>query len=130
MSSVRRQPSVSASAVRLRDRSTSAIRLRRDISRLLHVAESLLEERQDVSVIEGVKDHPAVASRTHDPGASEQPQLMRDCGFGHAEARGQVSDAQFTMREGVEDAKSSRVTKDTEDFGETFERGRVKGRHI
>jgi hypothetical protein len=55
---------------------------------------------------------------------------MGDCRFGHAEASGQVSDAQFSTRECVEDAESSRVTKDTEDFGETFEGGRVKGRHI
>ena len=50
---------------------SAAVRLR-----LLHVAQALPEERDDVAIVERVEHHAAVAARAHQPQAAQQAQLV------------------------------------------------------
>ena len=66
-------------------------------SLLLHVLEPLLEQADDVLVVEGVVDMAAVAARTHQAHAAQQPELVGHRRLGEAEharrGRGRSSSA-------------------------------------
>src|SRR5687768_7655022 len=96
------------------------------LAMLLHVAQPLPEQREDVFVVEGVVNQPSVPARAHDPGVSQEPKLVRDGGFGQAEELGQMADAQLAARQDVEDANPRGIAQDFEDIGEGADRVRVQ----
>src|SRR5687768_16483972 len=50
---------------------------------LLHVPQSLTEQRQHVFVVEGVENHPALAARPDNPGVAQKAELVRDGRLGN-----------------------------------------------
>ena len=73
--------------------------------------EPLCEETNDVLIVERVVHQPAVAPRTHQTHAPQQPELMRHGRFAQAQKRGKVADAQLGARERIEHANASRIAK-------------------
>ena len=85
---------------------------------LLHVLESLLEELHDVLVVQGVVDVLAVAARSHQPHAAEQPELVRHGRLRESHHFSEVAHRYFRIRERVEDAHARRVAQDLEGLGQ------------
>lgn len=81
------------------------------MTRLLHVSQTLLEERDDVPVVERVEDHPALSPRFDEPQIAEQPQLVRNGRFRQPNQLGQIAHAQLASRKGVEHADTCRVAE-------------------
>ena len=81
---------------------------------LLHVAQALPEQADDVAVVERVEHHAPFAPRLDEPQIAQQPQLVRDGRLGHADQRGEVADAQLAVRERVEDPHPRRVAERAE----------------
>jgi len=88
---------------------------------LLDVPQPLLEEREHVSVVERVENHPSFAARSHDAGTAQQAELMRHRGLAEAQTFGDVADTQLAGREGVENAYPGAVAQYPEDFGQPFD---------
>lgn len=82
------------------------------------MAEALADERHDVLVVEGVEHHPAFAPGPDQAQGPQEPQLVRHGRLGEAEQRGQVADAEFVSRQGVQDSDAGRVAQGSEGLGQ------------
>lgn len=80
------------------------------------------EQADDVLIVEGVEDLSSRATRTHEPQAAQQAQLMRDGGLREVHPARKVLDAEFGAREGVEDPDARGVAEHAEGFRERDDR--------
>ena len=87
------------------------------------MAEPLFEERQHVMVVERVEHVAAGTARPHDPGAAQQPELMRHRRLRELEGPREVLDAHLRARQHVQDADARRVAEDAEDLGQILDVG-------
>ena len=90
--------------------------------------EALLEQADDMMVVEAVENEAPVAPRSHQPHASQEPQLMRDGGLGQTEQLGEIADAQFGPRQRVQHPHPRHVAEHLEGFGER--RGRLVAQQL
>jgi hypothetical protein len=82
------------------------------------VAQALLEQADDVLVVEGVEDQASGPARPHDAHAAQQAQLVRHGRLGLAHERRQVADAQFGLRERVEQPHAGEIAEHLEGVGQ------------
>ena len=97
---------------------------------LLDVAQALPEERQNVLVIKRIEDHPTLSPRPHDARVSQETQLMRDGGFGHAELEREVTDTQLGAGERIKDSHTCGVAEHAEDLGQPLDSLCIKLGHM
>ena len=73
-----------------------------------------------MAVVQRVVDHPAGPAVPDDPGRPQQPQRVRDGGFGDGDGLGQVTDAQLAaFEQRVEHPRPGRVAEQLEEVGQT-----------
>src|SRR5688572_6887729 len=78
---------------------------------LLHMPQSLAEQRQHVLVVERVENHPALAPRPDDAGVAQQAELMRHGRLGDAELTGEIADAELRPRQRIENPHARRIAE-------------------
>ena len=92
---------------------------------LLHMPQSLAEQREYVLVVERVENHPALAPRPDDAGVAQQAELMRHGRLGDAELTGEIADAELRPRERIENPHARRIAEHAKDLGQA-----VNGMHV
>jgi hypothetical protein len=81
------------------------------------MAQALTEERDDVTIVEGVEDHASFASRSNESQVSQQAQLVRDSRLRHSDEGRQIAHAQLAVRQRIQHADTGRIAERTERFG-------------
>ena len=92
-----------------------------------HVAESLLEEIEDVLVVQRVIDAASFPPPADDPHRPHQPQLVRDGGLADADRVRQLVDAELTLGERVHDPQPRGIAEDAERIRQGVNGGGVFG---
>ena len=84
----------------------------------MHVAESLLEQRQDVSVVQRVEDVPAGTTGADQPRGAQHAQLVRDGRLAHADGGREIPDAALRDGHGGDEADARGITEHAEGVGQ------------
>jgi hypothetical protein len=100
--------------------------MRRLAAGLLHVAQSLTEQRDHVLIVECVKNHSALAPRPYDAGVPQEAKLVRDGRFSDAELTREVADAEFRPRQRIENPHTCRIAEHAKNLSQTVNSLRVK----
>jgi hypothetical protein len=92
-----------------------------------HVAESLLEEVEDVLVVQRVIDAASLTPPAHDSHRPHQAQLVRHRGLADADCVRQLVDAELTLGERVHDPQPRGIAEDAERIRQRVNGGGVFG---
>src|SRR5262245_24871718 len=97
---------------------------------LLYVPQPLPEQREHVLVVEGIEDHPALASRPDDALVARQAGLVRNGRLGDVQLTGEIADAELRSRQRIENPDPRGIAEDAKNLGQTVNRMGIKVRHM
>ena len=84
---------------------------------LLYVAARVVEEAGNVVVVDRIERKPAGAADAHQPRAPEQPKLMGDCRFGHADQTREIADTAFALHQRINQTNAGGIAEEPENVG-------------
>jgi uncharacterized membrane protein YfcA len=90
------------------------------------VLPGVVQEPDDVVIVERVVRHPPGATRAHQSGGPQQPQLVRDRRFGLTYQMRQVADTALAMRERVNQAHARGIAQQPEYVGDGLHDSRMQ----
>jgi hypothetical protein len=86
---------------------------------VLYVLKHLDKNLLDVFVVQGIEHGFAFFAPFDDPKVPQVPKLVRDGGLPHVQHDGQIVNAEFFLREGVDDLHAGGVAKRLENIGKS-----------